>query len=66
MYFNGRMPCMMYSLKTPPELRAGTSVPKRVWVLVRSFSGKNWKDRAKADKASISFPVTPNDQLKCF
>ena len=34
--------------------------------LVRSLSGKNWQDRYKADKASISFPVTPKDKLKCF
>ena len=29
--------------------------------LVRSPSGKNWQDRDKADKLSISFPATPKD-----
>ena len=32
-------------------------------VIVRSLSGKNWQDRYKADKVSISFPPTPNDKL---
>ena len=35
-------------------------------LIVRSLSGKNWQDRDKADKASISFPATPNDKFKCF
>ena len=30
-------------------------------LLVRSLSGKNWQDRDKADKVSISFPATPKD-----
>ena len=30
------------------------------------ISGKNWQDRDKADKVSISFPATPKDTLKCF
>ena len=34
--------------------------------LVRSLSGKNWEDRNKADKVSISYPATPKDKLKCF
>ena len=34
--------------------------------IVRSLSGKNWQDRDKADKVSISFPATPDDKLKCF
>ena len=32
-----------------------------VCVVVRSLSGKNWQDRDKADKVSISFPATPKD-----
>ena len=32
-------------------------------ILVRSLSGKNWQDRYRADKVSISFPATPNDKL---
>ena len=27
-------------------------------MLVQSLSGKNWQDRDKADKVSISFPAT--------
>ena len=34
--------------------------------LARSLSGKNWQDRDKADKVSISFPSTPNDKLNVF
>ena len=34
--------------------------------IVRSLSGKNWQNRDKADKVSISFPASPNDKLKCF
>ena len=34
--------------------------------LVQSLSGKNWQDRYKADKVSISFPATPNDKLNVF
>ena len=34
--------------------------------IVRSLSGKNWQDRYKADKISISFPATPNDKLNVF
>ena len=34
--------------------------------VVRSLSGKNWQDRYKADKFSISFPATPNDKLNVF
>ena len=30
-------------------------------LLVRSLSGKNWQDRDKADKVSISLPATPKD-----
>ena len=30
-------------------------------LIVRSLSGKNWQDRNKADKVSISFPATPKD-----
>ena len=37
-----------------------------IWHLVRSLSGKNWQDRYKADKVSISFPATLKDKLKCF
>ena len=32
-------------------------------MLVRSLSGKNWQDRYKADKVSISFPATLNYKL---
>ena len=35
-------------------------------IIVRSLSGKNWQDRDKADKVSISFPATPKVRLKCF
>ena len=34
--------------------------------VVLSLSGKNWQDRHKADKVSISFPATPKDKFKCF
>ena len=34
--------------------------------VVRSLSGKNWQDRYKADKVSISFPATPKDKLNVF
>ena len=37
-----------------------------VLFIVRSLSGKNWQDRYKADKVSISFPATPNDKLNVF
>ena len=30
-------------------------------IIVRSLSGKNWQDRDKADKVSISIPATPKD-----
>ena len=39
---------------------------KYAWAVVRSLSGKNWQDRYKADKVSISFPAAPEDKLKCF
>ena len=29
--------------------------------IIRSLSSKNWQDRDKADKVSISFPETPKD-----
>ena len=34
-------------------------------LIVRSLSGKNWQDRYKSDKVSISFPATPNDKINC-
>ena len=36
------------------------------YLIVWSLSGKNWQDRDKADKVSISFPATPNDKLNVF
>ena len=35
-------------------------------IVVRSPSGKNWQDRDKANKISISFPATPNDKFNVF
>ena len=35
-------------------------------LLVRSLSVKNWQDRDKADKVTISFPATPKNKLKYF
>ena len=34
---------------------------RQIFNIVRSLSGKNWQDRDKADKVSISFPATPKD-----
>ena len=36
------------------------------FTLVRSLSGKNWQDRYKADKVSISFPATPKSNWNVF
>ena len=41
------------------------SVSKEI-LIVRSRSGKNWQDRDKADKVSISFPATPEDNWNVF
>ena len=41
-------------------------MPPPFLLIVRSLSGKNWQDRDKADKVSISFPASPKDKLKCF
>ena len=37
-----------------------SSLPARL-LIVRLLSGKNWHDRDKADKVSISFLATPKD-----
>ena len=34
--------------------------------IARSLSGKNWQDRDKADKVSISFPENPNEKFNVF